>query len=198
MATKKKPDSNTIAQNKKARFDYFIEDEFEDLNVRIFQRRPFMLGDQKAIRVEGRASSALGGALAFQMTFVRHEKLIYRLTLLTIAGVESQYRGRGLTFARSFRPLDEEGMHSLKVVRLRIARALENETLQSLSERTRNALELVYTGVLNGIYASTPLAKRTPIKIGISEPYLPEPRESEAEADSKADTEGTSGPGESD
>jgi hypothetical protein len=63
------------------------------------------------------------------------------------------------------------------VTRLRIARALESETLQSLSERTRNELELGYTGVLNGIFASTELARGTPIKIGIAEPYLPRPRE---------------------
>ena len=38
-----------------------------------------------------------------------------------------------------------------------------------------NELELVYTGVLNGLYASTPLARRAPIKIGIEEPYRPQP-----------------------
>jgi len=67
------------------------------------------------------------------------------------------------------------------VTRLRIARALEDETLQDLSERTRNDLEVVFTGVLNGIYASTPLPWRTPIKIGIAEPYLPKAREPEEE-----------------
>ena len=34
----------------------------------------------------------------------------------------------------------------------------------------------MFTGILNGIYASTPLERRTPIKIGIAEPYLPKPR----------------------
>ncbi len=71
------------------------------------------------------------------------------------------------------------------MTRLRIARALEGETLQQLSERTRNELEVVFTGVLNGLYASTPLAHRTPIKIGIAEPYLPRPRETAEDAGAK-------------
>ncbi len=87
-----------------------------------------------------------------------------------------KYRGRATAFAMSFRALDEEGAHSLKVTRLRVARALDHETLQALSDRTRNELELGYTGVLNGIFASTELPRGAPIKIGIAEPYLPRPR----------------------
>ena len=106
--------------------------------------------------------------VAAQMTFVRHGDLVYRLTVLSIADSGARYRGRGRAFAHSFRPIEDDSIYSLKVTRLRIARALENETIQELSERTRNELEVVYTGVLNGLYASTPLAHRTPIKIGIA------------------------------
>ena len=158
--------------------DEFLEEEFEGMRVRIRERRPLKVGGLDAIRIEGRASSPVG-ALYTTMTFIRYEALVYRLTLLSFDA--SRYRGRARAFGHSFRPLDEEGVRSLRVTRLRIARALDGETLQDLSERTRNELEVVFTGVLNGIYASTPLPRRTPIKIGIAEPYLPQAREPEEE-----------------
>lgn len=153
--------------------DRFLEEEFEGMRVRVRERREIRIGEEPALRIEGRVSSPFG-ALSFQMTFVRYRGLVYRMTLLTLSGVESRYRGRALTFARSFRPLDREGIYSLRVIRLRIARARAGETLQALSERTRNELELVYTAVLNGLYASSTLDRMTPIKIGIAEPYIPE------------------------
>ncbi len=155
--------------------DEFLESEFEDLSFRVSERRPIRVGDLEAMRVEGRVGSVFG-RLTVSMTFIAYEDLVYRLTMLTLPGASDRYRGRTRTFSQSFRPLDEAGMHSLRVTRLRIARALDNETLVQLSERTRNELEVVFTGVLNGIYASTPLERRHPLKIGIAEPYLPKPR----------------------
>ena len=153
--------------------DAFLEDEFEGVKVRVRERRRVKIGDLDAIRIEGRAITP-GGALYSSMTFVAYEGLVYRLQVLSFD--PARYRGRARSFAHSFRPLDDAGARSLRVTRLRVARALENETLSQLSERTRNELEVVFTGVLNGIYATTPLPARTPIKIGIAEPYLPQPQ----------------------
>ena len=111
------------------------------------------------------------------MTFVAHDGLIYRLSVLSLSSSATKYRGRGRAFAHSFRPLNQEGLYSLAVTRLRIARALQSETLQALSIRTHNELELVFTGVMNNLYASTNLQKGTPVKIGLAEPYLPKPKE---------------------
>ena len=163
------------------------------MTIRVFKRRSFKIGELEAIRIEGRAKSARGSVPA-NITFVLYEKLVYRLTSLTLGDAATRYRGRIRSFAHSFRPLNEAGVHSLTVTRLRIARALENETLQSLSKRTRNELEVVFTGVLNGIFASTPLNYRTPIKIGIAEPYLPrpvEPTEDTQENDASPEAETT-------
>jgi len=154
--------------------DDFVDSEFEGMTIRVKERRDIKIGELPAIRIEGRATSGLGGVAA-QMTFVRYGDLVYRLTVLSVADSGNKYRGRSRAFAHSFRPLDDEGIYSLKVTRLRIARALEHETLEALSARTRNELDPVFTGVLNGLYASTPLARRTAIKIGIAEPYLPRP-----------------------
>ncbi len=155
--------------------DDFIDSEFDGMKIRVSERREIKIGELPAIRIEGRTTSAGIGGLAVQMTFVAYGDFVYRLTVLSISDSGARFRGRARAFAHSFRPIDEESVRSLDVTRLRIARALENETLQDLSMRTRNALDLVYTGVLNGLYASTPLARRQPIKIGIKEPYLPRP-----------------------
>jgi predicted Zn-dependent protease len=128
-------------------------------------------------------------AVYMQMTFVAYDGMVYRLALTSIAGSTLKYRGRATAFAMSFRALDEAAVHSLEVTRLRIARALESESLQALSDRTRNDLELGYTGVLNGIFASTELPRGAPIKIGIAEPYLPKQREKGEPGGKQAATE---------
>jgi predicted Zn-dependent protease len=161
------------AGNLDAVVDAFLEEERDGIEVRVRDRRPILVGELPGIRIEGRASNGSVGLWA-QMTFVEHRGLVYRLSLVSLAGAADRYRGRARAFAHSFRPLDEETAHSLLVTRLRVARALENETLQQLSERTGNAVELVYTGVLNDLFPSTRLAAGTPVKIGLPEPYIPE------------------------
>ena len=165
--------------------DEFIKKKEDGTRVRVRVRREVRIGELPAIRIEGRATSGFVG-LSVQMTFVAHEGLVYRLSILSLASAASKYRGRARAFAHSFRPLDHEAAHSLPVTRLRVARALENETLQALSLRTQNELELVYTGVMNDLYAGTSLAKGTPVKIGLAEPYIPKPQEKEDEDEKDA------------
>lgn len=176
--------------------DDFLEKEAESLRVRVGNRREIQLGELPAVRLEGRGREQVMTPAGpqeihvyVQMTFVGYDGMVYRLALTSVAGLAEKYRGRATAFAMSFRPIDEATAHSLQVTRLRIARALDGETLQDLSERTRNALELGYTGVLNGIFASTELGHGDPVKIGIAEPYLPRPRElgEQSAAASKAD-----------
>lgn len=176
--------------------DEYLEKEGDSLNVRVGYRREIQLGKLPAIRLEGRGEEEVMTPVGpqsltvyMQMTFVHFEGMVFRLALASRTSASLGYRGRATAFAMSFRPLDEEAAHSLRVKRLRIARALDHETLQSLSQRTRNALEIGYTGVINGMFASTELEKGTPVKIGIAEPYLPRPRESKPDADAASRTE---------
>jgi predicted Zn-dependent protease len=171
--------------------DDFIEKEVDGTRIKVRDRREIKLGDLPAIRIEGTASNGL----SVQMTFVAYEGLVYRLSLMSLSGAASKYRGRGRAFAHSFHPIDDEEVYSLQITRLRIARALKNETLQELSARTHNELELVYTGVMNDLYASVPLAKGTPVKIGLDEPYLPEAKKDSAdETEAKPESESEPAP----
>ncbi len=170
--------------------DEFLDEEFDGKKLRVRDRREFKIGELPAIRVIGRASG-----LHLEMAFVELGDLAFRLTLISRAGVASRYRGRANAFVRSFRPLDTEGSYSLEVTRLRVAYALENETLAQLSARTHNSLELVYTGVLNDLFATTRLAKGQPVKIGLNEPYLPKPREGTRQDPVGFEAEPPGGPG---
>ncbi|HKK52573.1 MAG TPA: M48 family metalloprotease [Myxococcota bacterium] len=169
--------------------DEFIESGADGLEVRVQDRQPIQVRSLPGVRIEGKASSG-GVGLWAQMTFVEHGGLVYRLSLLSRSGRADVYRGRAHAFAHSFRPLDEEAARSLEVTRLRVARALERETLEQLSARTRNALELVYTGVLNDLFASTTLSKGTPVKIGLREPYIPGDPEIPADPESATPSSG--------
>ena len=167
------------AGNLEETVDDFLSQEINGVQFRVLDRRPFKIGELPAIRVDGRAPG-----LHAVMAFVEYGEVTFRLSMLSLAGAESKYRGRANAFLQSFRPLDEAGTYSLEVTRLRVARALANETLAQLSTRTRNDLEIVYTGVLNDVFPETQLKKGQTIKIGLSEPYFPKPREEPQAAES--------------
>lgn len=152
----------------------FLEEDEEGNRVKVRERRPIKVGDREGVRIEGRSNG-----LQFIAAFIEHEDIIFRLMLLSANGTEPRYRGRTHAFMKSFRTLDEAGQYSLEITRVRVAYARENETLQQLSERTKNDLELVFTGVLNDLFADTKLRKGQPVKIGLKEPYFPKAREEE-------------------
>jgi predicted Zn-dependent protease len=158
--------------------DEFLAQEVDGIKFRVLDRRSISVGELPGVRVVARARG-----LYSVMAFIEYEGLVFRLTLLSASGAEGKYRGRAHAFAQSFRPLDDEGVYSLEVMRLRIARALDSETLQQLSNRTHNDLELVYTGVLNDLFASSELTRGQKVKIGLNEPYFPSPRDEQGEAE---------------
>ncbi len=166
--------------------DDFFEENADGMAMKVLERRPVQIRGISGIRIVGKARG-----LHVEMAFFEHAGLTFRLTLLSVKGAAGKYRGRTNAFMQSFRPLDSHGIYSLEVTRLRIARALQNETLEQLSKRTHNDLELVYTGVLNDLFASTQLAKGQAIKIGLGEPYFPK---SKREDETKETTEGDPNP----
>ncbi|MFK7895937.1 MAG: M48 family metalloprotease [Myxococcota bacterium] len=158
----------------------FLDREVDGMKVRVHNQAKIRIGELPAIRIQGTASGP-GPSLAVQMTFVAYGELVYRLSVLSLPRSASSFRGRARAFAKSFRPLDEAESYSLEVTRLRLARALENETLDALSDRTQNELEIAFTGVMNAAFPTTRLRKGRVVKIGLPEPYLPKPREEEPE-----------------
>ncbi|MBW2425214.1 MAG: hypothetical protein JRG86_13255 [Deltaproteobacteria bacterium] len=168
--------------------DDFLAEERDGVSIRVDDRRRVRIGDLEGIRIEGRASNGMT-RLWTQITFLEYDELVYNLSTVSLAGGANRYRGRARAFAYSFRPLDEAESRSEEVTRLRVARALENETLQQLSGRTGNTLEVVFTGVMNALFANTPLSRGMLVKIGLREPYIPEKRDEDPAAAEGADPE---------
>ena len=78
--------------------DEFIEKKADGTHVKVRTRREVKLGELPAIRIEGRATNGMLG-LSVQMTFVAHEGLVYRLSVISLSSAASKYRGRARAFA---------------------------------------------------------------------------------------------------
>jgi len=81
--------------------------------------------------------------------------------------------------ARSFRPLSPSERDGVRVTRLRVARPLEGESLDALSERTRNQWTRDETAVMNGLGADDPLAGVVRVKVAVPERWEPPPAPAE-------------------
>ena len=94
-----------------------------------------------------------------------------RLTYQFIGLAPERYRPTLREAALSFRPLTSEERASIKETRLRIVSARANETLDQLSQRTRNVWDPKTTSVINGINPDQPLKEGQLIKIAVLQPY---------------------------
>lgn len=133
-----------------------------------------------AISVGGRSGWELvvsvptaAGAISAQLTFLPHQGTVYLISLAARATAFSSYRGRAVATVRSLRPLDPAERDSIDVLRLRLARAEAGETLQELSRRTKNALDLQRTAVQNGIYTEGGLEEGKLLRVAVAERYAP-------------------------
>jgi predicted Zn-dependent protease len=73
----------------------------------------------------------------------------------------------------SFRRLADDEKSTISGTRLRIAMALEGETLEQLSDRTGNVWDMETTAVKNQISPEARLQESQPVKIAVEETYLP-------------------------
>jgi len=96
-----------------------------------------------------------------------------RLSVKTLLSSSETREIRERAVVRSFRPLTEEEKESFRITRLHVVRAQAGETLATLSARTGNALPLGTTAVLNDAFIDSRLREGQPLKIGLSEPYVP-------------------------
>jgi predicted Zn-dependent protease len=154
----------------------FMEGEMKEAKASVSRAGPVQIGDLPGYRVEG--EGRMGGVkTGGHITFIAHEGMVYRIDVVSRAKDAAKFAGRTRVVARSFRPLTDEEKGSFEITRLRVVRAQQGERLDELSQRTGNALRLGTTAVLNGIFINSGLAGGQLIKVGISEPYVPERRQ---------------------
>ena len=152
----------------------FIDGRMREVRATLDSSQPVRIGDLPGWRVEGRARMP-GGTVHGQITFVAWRGFVFRINGLALSGDVEKYRGRLHSVARSFRGLLPEERASIRTVRLQVAQALEGESLEQLGARTGNVLDVPTTAILNDVFVDARLARGQSIKIGVSEPYQPEP-----------------------
>jgi predicted Zn-dependent protease len=120
--------------------------------------------------VRGRVG-APGSAVAGQIAWVAFDGHVYRLSAAAPSQIVSKHLDRARAMVRSFRPLDPDERASIRVDRLRLARASAGETIAELSARTGNVYDVHRTAIANGLQPGAVLEAGQLLKIGVSEPY---------------------------
>jgi len=133
------------------------------------------IGGLPAYRANAVVPSSFGRIFA-EITWVAHDERVFRLITGMKPGALRKYEGSFRKFAHSFRPLSPEDLASITELRLRTVRALPDESLIGLSQRSGNEWDPVYTAVVNGLEVGAPPPPGFRVKVAVREPYrMPEP-----------------------
>jgi predicted Zn-dependent protease len=179
------PPQMPTAEEAANRFASNVGDEFR---VSVNRRGVVQIGEIEAYRIDFEGSmgpTSVGG----QATFIPHGKLVFRLMSVAAVGSWDQYVGRAHTTARTFRRLTDEERVSVRVLHLRLARAVEGEDVASLGRRTQNAWYPGQTAVLNGVFVDDRFEEGELVKIALAVPY--KPREPDTQTPQPADPSDT-------
>ncbi len=138
--------------------------------------QPLVISDYSAFRVVGRFPG-YGGHVKAVFTWIGRDGSIYRFTGAAPSMAFRKYQGTFLNVARSFRPLRAGERNKIREARLRIAVAVEGESLTDLSKRTSNRWDIQQTAVMNDLFATDQLEPGQLIKVAIEQSYRSEPEE---------------------
>ncbi len=131
------------------------------------------IGELAAFRAQTLVQSP-NGLTAAEVTWIAYRGRIYRLSAGAVRASFSKYQGIFRSFARGFRPLQEDEAAKIDELRLRIAVAREGESLADLSRRSRNEWRLNQTAVANRLVIDEALREGQRVKIARRERYHPE------------------------
>ncbi|MCH2170799.1 M48 family metalloprotease [Myxococcota bacterium] len=150
----------------------FIAEEVPEMRAEVRRKQSVRLGRLPAYRLEVVAPTS-EGRVAGSFTWIAFDGLVYRISSISPVRVAKRYQGRTRRVAQSFRPMTAGERQSVEVVRLRVVRAKEGEVLSELSDRHANVLGVNLLGVLNDLLPEQRLDGGFPVKIGVSELYVP-------------------------
>lgn len=150
----------------------FVQGELRQARGKVRHEQTIQVGDLPAYRLEIEAGAIKSGG---QVTFIAYEDSVYRIDMIARAADAAKYEGRGRAVVRSLRPLTDEEKAAFEITRLHIVQGKAGESLEALSLRTKNALPLGTTAVINDLFINSQVAEGQLIKIGVAEPYVPRP-----------------------
>ncbi len=123
-------------------------------------------------RLEVEADTGRSAVNAF-FTFIPYAGGMFQMVGVAPAREFGAVRGRLLSTARSFRPLNDQERRSVVATRLRVVTAQEGESLEALGKRTRNAMPPLPTATLNGLFTDHVFEGGESVKIAVVSPYVP-------------------------
>ncbi len=150
----------------------YLEERAEETRLEIDEAKATSIFGRKAYEVQASMPTPAGSAKA-QLAFIAFGGRVYLISTVARSMSFGGYKGRTAATIRSFRELDAAERDTIKVMRLHTVQARAGETLEQLSRRTGNALDLQWTAVANGIFHGTALQEGQIIKVGREEPYVP-------------------------
>jgi predicted Zn-dependent protease len=138
--------------------------------LRVDSRKPIRLAGGDAVRILGgiRAEVPLG----VHATFLASRGSIYRIIGVTTS--MQRHEPLFTSVARSFRPMTQDLLESVRELRVRLVPAQGGETLQELAKRSGSEWTAVELGVLNGVGGTHRFEGGELVKVAKSEAYRPE------------------------
>jgi predicted Zn-dependent protease len=149
------------------------QEELAGQPAAVVASKPVKIGKLSAWRVEVEGSSGRSSVLAY-VTLIPYRDMTIRITGVAPSRTARNVRGRILNTARSFRPLTAKERKSIWATKLRLVRAKQGETLETLNQRTENAMPVLPTSVLNGLFTNHRFEGGEFVKIARAEPFRPE------------------------
>jgi predicted Zn-dependent protease len=143
----------------------------KEMKLRVERQLPVKVGSLEAFRLEG-ASVVQGQSVHTTLTFIPYNGMMFQISSYSKSGKSDKYLARSRNTARSFTPLSKESRNAVEILRLRVVRALSNESLRELSHRAGNAFAVGETALLNGVFMDARFQAGDLVKIARSEPYL--------------------------
>ena len=148
----------------------FLEGLAKETSFRLVKSEPLTIAGLQAFHAHV-VTGGEGGSASFDITWIAHGGLIYRVAGRAPGGPFRSYQGLFRKVARSFRPLDEAERNSIQVTRMRLLAAREGETLSEVSARSQNTWDLNETAVANAVFIDSVLEAGWLVKVAVDEPY---------------------------
>ena len=142
----------------------------QERGLQVAEAKPLRIGGFAAYQITASLPGA-GGSQGMLITWIQHQQRNFRIVGVTRLHTLRKYLPTFQASTRTFRHISPDARNNIRVGRLRVAIAEENESLEALSARVQNRWSIHETALANGVQPSAQFPAGTPIKVVIEEPY---------------------------
>ncbi len=132
----------------------------------------FKVGELPAARIQIETRTKQGPATV-EITWIVHKELVYQITGVLPKDQFEQSPTLLRSTIQSFRPMTASEQASITITKIRIATAMDGETLQELLARTGSTWSIEQVAVVNALQTNSRLQSGQLVKIAQRESYVP-------------------------